>query len=223
MAAIGGGPPGCMGATTRNPNSSTASVAQLVASVTYTPTASWYASTSGRTSLSCVKPPSTKGADLFRGCAISLWSASPPDPVHCEGVSGCENRRLTLDLAADGVDAGGAVDLQQEQAQPVTHLRQRQGRRQLLTSVGLPNQEPYRHQRQRHVMMPALPGTHLILVHAHLALAPLEAGFNTGASLDHTRQFPKRRLLERHLAPSHRREVVMVAITGVLIGGIQGS
>src|SRR5262249_18981053 len=95
MAAIGGGPPGCMGATTRNPNSSTASVAQLVASVTYTPTASWYASTSGRTILSCVKPPSTKGADLFRGCGISLWSASPPDPVHCEGVSGCENRRLT--------------------------------------------------------------------------------------------------------------------------------
>src|SRR5215470_778201 len=45
---------------------------------------------------------------------------------------------------------------------PVAHLRQGQGRRQLLTPVGLPDQEPDRDQGQRHVMMPALPGPHLV-------------------------------------------------------------
>ena len=76
--------PGCMGLTKRNPNSSTASLYKLVASFKYTPIASWYASTSGRIIPSCVKPPSTTGAYLCRGCAISQWSSSTPDPVHCE-------------------------------------------------------------------------------------------------------------------------------------------
>src|SRR5712692_6126827 len=63
-------------------------------------------------------------------------------------------------------------------------------------------------------------GAHLVLVHPRLALAPFEARFNAGARLDDPRQFPKRRLLERHLAPIRRREVIMIAMPGVLIGGI---
>src|SRR4029434_10784081 len=68
--------------------------------------------------------------------------------------------------------------------------------------------------------MPPLPSAHLILIHADLAFASYEAGFKAGARLDHPPQFPKRRLLERHLAPIGRREVVMIAVAGVLIGGI---
>ncbi len=43
---------------------------------------------------------------------------------------------LTVDLATDVVKAGGAIYLQQEHAQPVADLRQRQGRGPLLTPVG---------------------------------------------------------------------------------------
>src|SRR5216117_3746807 len=63
-------------------------------------------------------------------------------------------------------------------------------------------------------------GTYLVFVHAYLTFASFEARFNAGARLDHQPQFPKRRLLERHLAPIGRREVVMIAVAGVLIGGI---
>src|SRR5947208_15447782 len=66
----------------------------------------------------------------------------------------------------------------------------------------------------------ARPSAHLILIPADLAFASFEACFNAGARLDHPPQFPKRRLLERHLAPIGRREVVMIAVAGVLIGGI---
>src|SRR4029453_16965211 len=68
--------------------------------------------------------------------------------------------------------------------------------------------------------MPALPGPHLVGVHAHLAFAAFEACFNANARLDHPCQFPKRRLRERSRTPSGRREVVMVAVALVLIGGI---
>src|SRR5215467_15081852 len=68
--------------------------------------------------------------------------------------------------------------------------------------------------------MPALPGPHLVFVHAHFAFASFEACFNASASLDHPCQFPQRRLRERSRAPSGRREVVMVAVALVLIGGI---
>src|SRR5437667_8957244 len=68
--------------------------------------------------------------------------------------------------------------------------------------------------------MPTLPGAHLILVHSDLALTPFEAGFKARARLDDPCQFPKRRLLERHLASIRRREVIMVAVALVLIGGI---
>src|SRR6266566_1195520 len=63
-------------------------------------------------------------------------------------------------------------------------------------------------------------GADLILVHADLAFASFEARFNAGARLDDPCQFPKRRFLERHLGPSRRREVILVAVAGVLIGGI---
>src|SRR5439155_537693 len=41
-------------------------------------------------------------------------------------------------------------------------------------SVGFLDQEPHGDQRQRHVVMPALPGTHLIRVHTHFTLASLK-------------------------------------------------
>src|SRR5262249_10099484 len=86
--------------------------------------------------------------------------------------------------------------------------------------MGCTDQEPDRDQRQRHVMMPAFPGTYLILVHACFPLASLKAGFNAGASLDDPRQFPKRRLLELRLGPTCRREIILVTVAGVLISGI---
>src|SRR5437868_5975461 len=102
----------------------------------------------------------------------------------------------------------------------MSDLRQRQGWRPLLTPMGCTDQEPHRHQRQRHVVMPPLPGAYLILIHADLTFASFEACFNAGARLDHPPQFPKRRLLEGHLAPISRREVVMIAVAGVLLSGI---
>jgi hypothetical protein len=50
---------------------------------------------------------------------------------------------------------------QQEHVQPVVDLRQRQDWCQLLAPVGYTDQEPPRHQRQHHVVLPALPGAHL--------------------------------------------------------------
>src|SRR5215831_16533082 len=66
-------------------------------------------------------------------------------------------------------------------------------------------------------------GPHLIFVHTHLTFASFEARFNARARLDHPCQFPQRRLRERSRTPSGRREVVMVAVALVLIGGIPGS
>src|SRR5712691_319491 len=57
--------------------------------------------------------------------------------------------------------------------------------------------------------MPALPGTHLVLIHAHLAFASFEARFDASTCLDDPRQFFKRRLLERCLRPTGWREVIM--------------
>src|SRR5207237_6923613 len=63
-------------------------------------------------------------------------------------------------------------------------------------------------------------GAHLIRVHADLAFASFTTRFNAGARLDDPRQFRQRRLLK--LRPGHRRrtEGVMVAMPGVVIGGI---
>ena len=141
---------------------------------------------------------------------------------------GCDNGRtvptrcaiIDAGLEAEAVHTRRAEYLQQQHAQPVAHLWECQGRRQLLPPMGFPDQEPERDQRQRHVMMPALPGAYLISVHACFTLASLKAGFNTGASLDDPRQFPQRRLLELRLGPTCRREIILVAVAGVLIGGI---
>src|SRR5260370_20711953 len=68
--------------------------------------------------------------------------------------------------------------------------------------------------------MPARPGAHLVLIHACLTLPSFETCFNAGACLDHPRQFPKRWFLERCLRHTGRREVIMIAMPSVLIGGI---
>src|SRR5262245_25101034 len=70
------------------------------------------------------------------------------------------------------------------------------------------------------MVMPALPGTYLVLVHAHFALASFKARLNAGACLDDARQVRKRGLLECHGGPTRRREIVMIAVAGVVIGGI---
>src|SRR5262249_55420890 len=127
---------------------------------------------------------------------------------------------LALYVATDRGDAERAEYLQQEHAQPVADLRQRQGGRPLLTPVGFLDQEPHGNQRQRHVMMPAVPGAHLVLVHAYLALAAFETRLNACARLDDARQFPKRRLRECHSPSIARREVILIAVAGVVIGGI---
>src|SRR5438067_13538313 len=68
--------------------------------------------------------------------------------------------------------------------------------------------------------MPVLPGAHLIRIHSDFALASCKTRFNTGTCFDHPRQVCQRRFFERQLGPSRRREVIMVAMLGVLIGGI---
>src|SRR5215211_74199 len=60
--------------------------------------------------------------------------------------------------------------------------------------------------------MPTLPGAHLVLVHAHLALASFEARFNAGARLDHACQL--------RLGHTRRTQVVMIAVALILIDGI---
>src|SRR5215468_2683826 len=70
------------------------------------------------------------------------------------------------------------------------------------------------------MVMPALPGPHLVFIHTYLAFASLKARFNARASLDHPCQFPKKRLLKRFRTPSGRRKVVMIAVVLVLLGGI---
>src|SRR4029434_887414 len=68
------------------------------------------------------------------------------------------------------------------------------------------------------MMMPALPGPHLVFIHTHLAFAAFKARFNARARLDHPCQFPKRRLLKRSRSPSGRRKVVMIAVAlGVVL------
>src|SRR6266446_1243180 len=70
------------------------------------------------------------------------------------------------------------------------------------------------------MVMPALPGAHLVLIHPHFPLASFEAGFNARSSLDDPRQLGPQGLCQLHLGPTCRREVILVAIAGVLIRGI---
>ena len=127
---------------------------------------------------------------------------------------------MALYLATDMGEAASAIDLHQQHAEPVAHLGQCQGGCPLLAPVGFPDQKPHGDQCQRHVMMPALPGPHLVPVHAHFTLAAFKAGFNADASGDDPRQLCQRGRRQLHLRHPCRREVILVAIPSVLIHGI---
>ena len=79
---------------------------------------------------------------------------------------------LTLHAATDGGHTKRQERLEQQYAQPVAYLWEGQGRRPLLPPVGVADQEPDRDQGQRHVMMPALPGPHLVRVHGPAGACP---------------------------------------------------
>src|SRR5215471_15810264 len=68
--------------------------------------------------------------------------------------------------------------------------------------------------------MPAVPCAHLVLVHAYLAFAAFETRLNAGTRFDDARQFLNRGLLECHPTSITRREVILIAVAGVVIGGI---
>src|SRR5882762_4474125 len=70
------------------------------------------------------------------------------------------------------------------------------------------------------MVMPAVPGAHLILIHSCLTFTSFEAGLNAGASLDDPCQFPKRRLLKLRLGPTCRCEIILLTVASVLIRGI---
>src|SRR5262249_8632172 len=72
------------------------------------------------------------------------------------------------------------------------------------------------------MVMPTLPGTHLVFGHAHLAFASFKACFNARASLDHPCQFPQRRLRERSRTPASGWELGVVGVAPFLPGGISG-
>src|SRR5713101_6543313 len=63
-------------------------------------------------------------------------------------------------------------------------------------------------------------GAHLILVHADLAFASFATRLDAGTCFDHPRQCCQRRLLKLRLRHASRREVILVAIPGVLISPI---
>src|SRR5262249_33168753 len=101
-------------------------------------------------------------------------------------------------------------------------LGQGQGWCELLPAVGFTDEEPHRDEGQRHVVMPALPGPHLVFVHPCLTFASFEAGFDAHSRLDDTRQLRQRRLLQLCLMCLSRGEIVTIAVSGVLIAGIPG-
>src|SRR5688572_1925773 len=70
------------------------------------------------------------------------------------------------------------------------------------------------------MVMPALPGAHLVLIHARFALASFEACLDASARLDDPRQFFQRWLLKRRSTHRRRREIIMVAMPLVVISSI---
>jgi hypothetical protein len=66
------------------------------------------------------------------------------------------------------------------------------------------------------MVMPALPGAHLVRIHAYLTFASFETRFNADARLDHARQLRQRRLLRLRRVSLSRCEVILVAIARVL-------
>ena len=127
----------------------------------------------------------------------SAWAASSPS---CAPIvrSSRGSRACPTPASCSGTrrNAGRAVDLQQQQAQPVAYWRQRQGRGYLLTPGEVTDEEPHREPGQHHMAMPAFPGTALVRVHPCLTFASLKTGFNAAARFDHARQLRQGRLLE---------------------------
>jgi hypothetical protein len=115
----------------------------------------------------------------------SAWGASSPS---CAPIvrSSRGSRACPTPASCSGTrrNAGRAVDLQQQQAQPVAYWRQRQGRGYLLTPGEVTDEEPHREPGQHHMAMPAFPGTALVRVHPCLTFASLEAGFQGGTVFD---------------------------------------
>src|SRR5690349_14599777 len=71
------------------------------------------------------------------------------------------------------------------------------------------------------MMMPALPGAHLVRVHPRFTLAAFETGLNTGSRFDDSRQFYERGRRQFRFRHPYRTEVVTITIVSVLIGGIR--
>src|SRR5215813_5096875 len=71
------------------------------------------------------------------------------------------------------------------------------------------------------MVMPALPGAYLVLVHPHFTLAAFETGFITGARFDDARQFCERGYRQLPCGYLCWTEVVTIAIASVLIGGLR--
>src|SRR5499427_1864707 len=137
---------------------------------------------------SCLPPPVSILAILVQTCMVL-----DPKPTVCPGVTSSVAYTYGYDDGRIGptrcalIDSArgdrwrrcqGAAHLQQEQAQPIADVRQGQGGRPLLPPVGFLDQEPHGDQRQRQVMMPAVPGAHLVLVHTYLSLAAFETCLN---------------------------------------------
>src|SRR5262249_41950734 len=72
-------------------------------------------------------------------------------------------------------------------------------------------------------MMPALPGTYLVRVHARFPFAALKAGFNACSRCDDARQFSQRWFLQFSVGHTRRGQVVAITIVGILIAGIRRS
>src|SRR5262249_11816029 len=70
------------------------------------------------------------------------------------------------------------------------------------------------------MMMPALPGAHLVRIHPRLPLPAFETRFNARACCDDPRQLGERGPPELSLGHTSRAEVVPIAIADVLIDSI---
>jgi hypothetical protein len=71
------------------------------------------------------------------------------------------------------------------------------------------------------VVLPALPGTHLVLVHSRFTLSSFKAGFNACARFDASRQFPQRRFLQFSVRHASRGQVGAIPLVGILLVGIR--
>src|SRR5713101_1459016 len=70
------------------------------------------------------------------------------------------------------------------------------------------------------MMMPALPGAHLIRIHPRLTLPSFATRFNASACFDDPRQLGQRGRRSLYLGHTSRAEGVPIAIADVLIGSI---